>query len=224
MVIRGLPLFAGIVPVLAVSLAFWLGVRHGVLPACIPFIDGCASISATGRHLPGSLLFRAVMLPQAALLVFVWYFAARWLRALDPASRAPNAVLLAGVVGAVSLVLYVTMLGTRLPLYEFMRRFGIYFYFLGTAVAQVMLAFALLGHARRTAAVTTERIAVGLLLFCGLPFVLGVLNVVLKIVLDDANHAENRIEWLSALLMQGYFVLLHRAWVTTNFSVVVKTD
>lgn len=223
MFIRVIPLIAGIAPVLGVSLAYWLGVTHDVLPSCLPFLDGCTSISATGRYLPGSLLFRAVMLPQSVLLGFVWYFSARWLRALAPQSRTISTILVAGLIGAFALVLYVTLLGTKAPFYEFMRRFGIYFYFLGTAVAQVTLAISLLLYAKRNAQDSLRRVAGGLLLLCSLPFLLGLLNIFLKNLLADADLVENRIEWTAALLMQAYFVLLHRAWAVSGFRVAVTT-
>jgi hypothetical protein len=215
---------AGIAPVVGVSLAYWLGVNSDVLPSCVPFIDGCTSISATGRKMPGSLLFRAVMLPQSVLLLFVWYFAARWLRGIAPSSKAPDTIVYSGMIGALALVLYVTFLGTKAPFYEFMRRFGIYFYFLGTATAQLTLAIALLNYARRSAAGSLQRLAIAMLWLCGLPFVLGVLNMILKSVLDNADYAENRIEWISALLMQGYFIVVYFAWRNTGFSVNVKTS
>lgn len=224
MLIRALPLLAGIAPVAGITLAYWLGVNNDVLPSCNPYVDGCTSISATGRYMPGSLLFRAVMLPQSILLVVVWYLSARWLRAIAPTSKAAGAVMLFGLVGALCLVLYVTFLGTKAPFYEFMRRFGIYLYFLGTATAQLTLAIALWGHARRSAIPSLKRIAGAMLWLCALPFVLGVLNMVLKAVLDDADTAENRIEWISALLMQGYFVVLYLAWRDTGFSVEVRTN
>lgn len=222
MLIRILPLIAGIVPVVGVSLAYWLAVESGILPACTPFLDGCVSISATGRYLPASLIFHAVMLPQSVLLVIVWYFSALWLRSISPASKAPRAVVIAGIVGALALILYVTFLGTTGSFYEFMRRFGIYIYFLGTATAQVTLAVALFGHARRSGAMALKRLATGMLWLCSLPFALGILNLILKSVLDDADPAENRIEWIAALLMQAYFVALYTAWRHSNFSVEVR--
>ncbi|MGI9248611.1 MAG: hypothetical protein ACR2QI_06320, partial [Woeseiaceae bacterium] len=198
--------------------------NNDVLPSCIPYLDGCTSVSATGRYMPGSLVFRSVMLPQSVLLLFLWYLSAQWLRAIAPSSRAPGAIVVAGVAGALALVLYVTFLGTKAPFYEFMRRFGIYFYFLGTATAQLTLAIALLGHAKRTATSSMRRLAIAMLWLCGMPFALGVLNLVLKAVLDNPDFAENRIEWNSALLMQGYFIVLYVAWRTTRFSVIVKTN
>lgn len=224
MLIRALPLFAGIAPVAGITLAYWLGVNNDVLPSCIPYVNGCTSVSATGRYMPGSLLFRAVMLPQSILLVVVWYLSAHWLRAIAPSTKAAGAIMLSGFIGALCLVLYVTFLGTKAPFYELMRRFGIYLYFLGTAAAQLTLAIALFGHAKHNTLRSLKWIAVAMLSLCGLPFVLGVLNLVLKAVLEDADTAENRIEWISALLMQGYFVVLYLAWRRTGFSVAVRTD
>lgn len=223
MLIRFLPLVAGIAPVVGVSLAYWLAIENAALPACMPPLDGCVSISATGRYMPANLLFRAVMLPQSVLLILVWYFAARWLGSLEPMGKSNRPIVVAGVIGAVALILYVTFLGTRGPVYEFMRRFGIYVYFLGTASAQLMLAIALLRLAKQNAVQTVKRKAMAMLWLCGLPFALGVLNLVLKSVLDDADLAENRIEWIAAILMQAYFVVIYFAWRETGFSVAVDT-
>lgn len=222
MVIRGLPLIAGLAPIAGITLAYWIGVHSGPLPSCIPYLDGCTSISATGRYMPAALVFRAVMLPQSVVLVILWYFAARWLRDLSSSSKAPTTIILAGLVGAIALLIYVTFLGTKGPVYEFMRRIGIYFYFLGTAISQLTLGFALLRHAKRVRSASLKNIALIMLCLCGLPFVLGLLNLGLKSVLDDTDFIENQIEWISALLMQAYFVMLYVAWRVTRFSVIVR--
>ena len=222
MLLRALPLVAGIVPIVAIFLSYGIGVRSGVLAECNPFLDGCVSISATGRYLPASLLFHAVMLPQSALLLFIWYFASLWLRSVAPDSRAPLIVNSAGLVGALALILYVTFLGTTGSVYEFMRRFGIYLYFLGTAIAQLALALALLSRIRRGHLAHLKRATVAMLWLCILPFALGILNVVLKAVLADADAWENRIEWLAALSMQGYFVALYIAWRESDFAIEAR--
>ena len=137
MFIRGLPLITAIVPFLGINIAYWIGVEHGNLPSCNPYLDGCTSISATGRYPPGDRLFRAVMLPHSAWLVLTWYFAAHWLRSVKPGTRADKTILISGVVGAIALIIYVSYLASNDPFYEIMRRYGIYFYFLGTAIAQI---------------------------------------------------------------------------------------
>jgi hypothetical protein len=212
--IRVLPLLVGIVPVIGVAAAYWLNVNAGVLPGCMPLLDGCTSISATGRYMPGSMPFRAVLLPQAAFLVVLWWIGVGWLKQVAPASRVRPAVLFSGVVGAVALVFYVTFLGTKQPFYEFMRYFGIYFYFFGTAIAQIVLTAAMPHSGRRTA----------MLWVIATPFVLGLANWAQKLWLSDSDIFENSIEWISALLMQVWFVLLYFAWRKSGITISVRTD
>ena len=82
--LRWLPLIAGVLPLIAMFGAFAIGVSYGTLPDCNPIIDGCRSISATGRQPPGSFLFRAIMMPQAIILAFTWYLSWLWLQRLRP--------------------------------------------------------------------------------------------------------------------------------------------
>ncbi len=226
MFVRWLPLIAGVVPTIGITIAYWLGHTYGPLPSCIPYIDGCTSISATGRYPPGSFVFRAVEFPQALLLMLVWYFSIRWLRALDPglARSRERWIFTWGLVGALALIIYVTFLGTKEPIYEFMRRFGIYFYYLGTAISQLLVALSFLRIARQNSQATLRRLANTLLWLVGIPFAIGILNIVLKSVLEDPDPSENRIEWIATLLMQVYFVVLYVAWVKTGFHIKVAAD
>ena len=217
MLIRWLPLIAGIVPFVGVHVCYVIAVKHGFLPACIPYIDGCTSISATGRYPPASFLFRAVELPFAALLIVIWCLTIEWLRALksELSKTTAVAVLVSGVAGALALIVYVTFLGTKEPIYEFMRRFGIYGYFLGTVLAQLFVALSL-RDARNTA---LGRLPAVLLWLCVSPFALGLLNLAQKAVLAyaTADALENSIEWFASTLMQAYFVVLYFAWRRTGF-------
>lgn len=219
--LRFLPLLTGLVPVIAVHLSYLIAIGAGRVPACIPYIEGCTSISATGRYPPASYLFKAAMLPEAVLLVVYWWLAAAWLQALErsgnAAPRGTRHIPLVGAAGAFALIVYVTFLGSQEPVYEFMRRFGIYFFFLMTVVAQLLVAL----RARRIALLGADSrfdTIVRLMLYCSLlPFPLGALNLVLKSVLADADQAENIIEWIVVVFMQLYFVLSYAAWRRSGF-------
>jgi hypothetical protein len=180
----------------------------------MPLLDGCTSISATGRYMPGSLAFRAVLLPQAAFLIVFWWFGGMWLEKLEPGTKSRKIIFVFGVVGAIALVVYVTFLGSHLPFYEFMKRFGIYFYFLGTALAQISLTWSMpRGNLRNV-----------MLVVISTPFVLGLFNLLQKSLLVQPNNIENRIEWIAALLMQVWFVLLYFAWRESAVKITVRTD
>ncbi len=194
-----------------------------MLPSCFPYIDGCTSISSTGRHPPGSLLFRAVHLPQGVLLLFLWYFSVQWLRALHAGARRSTelVVLISGTIGGLALIVYTTYLGTTEPFYVFMRRFGIYFYFLGTVLAQLFLALSFLRHAKSLRSPALVNMARAMLWLCLTPFVLGILNLIFKALLADAHAVENRIEWIAAVSMHAYFVVLYYAWRRTKVAFAV---
>lgn len=211
MLVRGLPLVTGLVPLVGINLAYWIGVDNDILPACIPYLDGCTSISATGRYPPGDRLFRAIMLPQAVLLAVTWYLAASWLRSLSPQTKAAAPALVFGLVGAAALILYVSFLGTKEPFYEFMRRFGIYLYFLGTGIAQIVLTFGLEDSRWRRA----------MLWVLAVPWALGILNFAQKAVREDSRGLENAIEWIVSVFLQVWFLLLYVGWRRTHFRVTV---
>ena len=228
MLVRLLPLITGFVPIFAVHASYLIAIRAGVLTACIPYIDGCTSISATGRYPPASFLFKSLMTSEAILMAAYWLFSVAWLRSLErSAGRAGSSGTLTGalgVAGALFLIVYITFLGTQGPVYDFMRRFGVYLYFLFTVVAQLMLAGKVLSLSRglnfpRVVSITRYQLGIAII-----PFALGILNLVLKAVLDDAAAEENVIEWIFALLMHSYFVLSYFSWRATRFDATFSVD
>ena len=227
MPIRWLPLFAGLIPFVGIHVCYLLSVQSGYLALCIPYIDGCNSIGATGRTPPASLLFRAIELPFAGLLLVLWPLTVAWLRSLMPTLRnsTARAVLVAGTIGAIALVVYTTFLGTGEPFYTFMRRFGIYFYFLGVTFAQLFTSLALRRIAKRNPDMRLSGISNTMLVFCLAPFALGMLNLLQKAVLpyETADPLENSIEWIAAAMLQFWFISLYVAWRRTDFSLVVTS-
>lgn len=221
MLLRLLPLIAGLLPIAAIHGSYALAIQADLVPSCIPYVDGCTSISSTGRHPPASYLFKAAMLPQSVLLVAFWVVSAAWLRALERHAAQPGrsgvAIATLGCGGALALILYVTFLGTSEPFYEFMRRFGVYLYFALSVFAQLGLAW----KARRCAQLLDDAMLVTLtgwqLTLSVVPFLIGVTNLLLKAVLEDPDAVENVIEWVFALLMQIYFLLAWATWRRTRF-------
>ena len=189
--IRFLPLLTGLAPIVAVNASYLIAVSAGRLPACFPYFDGCASISATGRYPPASFLFKAVMMPEAVLLAVYWLFNVAWFRALERSAGEPGrggtAIGILGAGSALFLILYVTFLGTDEPFYKFMRRFGVYFFFLLSVLAQILLSTKVLRLAPGVYSSSVARIVKIQLMLSLFPFALGVLNLVLKAILEAAG-------------------------------------
>ena len=215
-----------LVPLAGVHIAYLIAVDYGYLQSCIPYLEGCTSISGTGRYPPASFLFKAIQMAMAVALPVFWYFSVKWLRALDPDwhSHAVWSIFASGVVGAIALIVYVTFLGTQEPFYEFMRRFGIYLYFLGTVLAQLFLAVSFRGICKGLGDRALGRMAIAMLVLCLMPFALGLLNLAQKEVLpyETADPLENSIEWFASLMMQAYFFVVYLAWRRTGLAVSVS--
>lgn len=210
------PLFAfGLVlalwPVLVVHGCYLLSLAEGHVPLCLPYWDGCTSISRAGRHGWAFFLFKAGMLPYAAALAAYWWICQRWLQALGDAGSA--AMLAAGLTGALFLVIYATFLGSDGAFYQWLRRSGIHVYFSMTFLAQALLLLSL-GRLRAGRGANWPR----WLLPLQRATVLGVVALGLGFVivgrwLDvERDRLENAIEWLAALTMQINLLLSVFGW------------
>lgn len=62
MLLRYPPLIAGLLPIVAIHLSLLIAIDAGAIQGCNPYFEGCTSISATGRYVPASYLFRPAMM------------------------------------------------------------------------------------------------------------------------------------------------------------------
>src|SRR5690606_26929280 len=117
-----LPLAVALLFAVAAHVALWLSIRDGWIEGCVPYLEGCTSISRAARHGLGNHVFRLMVLPCAALVGLHWWLAARWL-------GRGGAVAWLGAVAALALAVYATFLGTDGEAYRFMRRYGVVCFF-----------------------------------------------------------------------------------------------
>jgi hypothetical protein len=208
-----------LLPTLAVLITYGISAWQGQVPTCIPFFEGCTSISGAARRDPSIHIFRTIMLPTATAIAAYWLLVRAWLGHLGDTGRARDWLTALGVIGALFMVLYVVFLGTDGRVYSLMRRYGVTIYFAFTALAQLILAARL----DRLPAATKARVGRGVIRakagFGVVMLALGVVNI------PAANYFEvwevqNVIAWHFALLMHGYFGLTALAWRRADFQVV----
>ncbi|MEM1264294.1 MAG: hypothetical protein AAGH76_17980 [Pseudomonadota bacterium] len=208
-----------VIPIVAVIVSATIAMTLELVPRCLPLIDGCTSISATGRYPPASYVFKGTILPFTGLLALYWLVVVKWLRRLPNAApwRLANLCLGLALFSAVALAVYAVLLGSHGDAYEFMRRFGIYFFFLFTVIAQVLTALRLRASSPTHRAGTWQlRTALAML-------ALGLLNVVLKTILADPDPAENVIEWIFGLVMFLNFAPVIGPLKTQGVRIEVRT-
>ncbi len=202
-----------LVPLAAAHLAFLVSAAQGYVDACVPYWDGCTSISRAGRFGLGNTIFRSLMLPHAAQLVLFWALTWHWLRALRPdARRSTTAILLLGVVAALFLTLYACFLGVEGSIYQWLRRYGITVFFSFSVLAQ-MLVIALL----QPVASLPPALRRTMLAFAATLLLLGLASIPLRHWASDADRAMDALEWNYALLMALFYGLIGIAWSQTGF-------
>jgi hypothetical protein len=209
-----LPVAIALIPVVAVHAAWALATREGFVEPCIPYLDGCASISRVARHGTANLVFKLLMAPCALLQLVLWQRSRRWIAALARDPRCGATLAWLGVVAGVALVVYVLALGSEGMLYRFMRRYGITFYFAATYVAQLVFLRALLQRIGDRIAGSAP-VARGMTATCVAMLAVGLASVAVSgwIELPDTkDRLENLLEWHLGVLLTGWFLLHALLW------------
>jgi hypothetical protein len=195
-------LVAGVLPILAVNLAFWINVQEG-LAGCFPYLDGCWSVSRAVRDGPGLLLFKGLVLPTAVAMVLTWW----WL----PPTLSGTWTRRLGVIGALALLVYAAALGTDGDFYKWMRRYGVVFYFGCTGIAQLLVANRLWRLQREQRRGLPPWPVAAYLLLALLTWGVGLLSAFKRRLFDDpalVDQVENAAEWSFALGLALLFVVL----------------
>ena len=214
--VRVVPLLAALVPFFAVHATYLVAASYDLVDWCIPYIDSCTSISATGRKPPASYLFRATMLPSAVFMAAYWWFSHAWLRAERrtaklPHSRAGTWMLSLGLLACVGLVMYVTVLGEAGDLWARQRRAGTVLFFSFTFLSQLLLVHQL--RQLREQLPTVQGPTHGMWFLCILLLSLGILTVLIDAWDSDYYETiEDAFEWVLTLLLQTNFLLGYGVW------------
>ena len=190
------------------------------VPACVPYLTGCSSISAGGRHGAGFFMFKATILPAAAFWIVYWTLCGHWLRSCGDASgHWRRATVATGVIGALFLVLYTTFLGSDGDFYRSMRRYGTVVFFGCTFLAQLLLAYRVQGALGETWLVRIK------MFLCLAVLVEGLALVAVKnfLALEDDDWLENVAEWHTASAISFYPFLTWLMWRRSGWSLEFVT-
>lgn len=215
--VRLVALMAAVLPALAVHATYLVAASYGKVDWCLPYIDSCTSISATGRSPPASYLFRALMLPSAVIIMAYWWLNHTWLQSLNRRAgrqrrRAADWMLWLGVLACVGLILYVTVLGESGSVWARQRRIGTILFFSFTYLAQLLLTLQLRRLSTLLPSVPHWLPLAMLFNSLGL-LALGLLTIVLAAWDAQWYHSiEDAFEWVLTLLLQVNFFLGYLVW------------
>ena len=213
----------GVVPALIVITTYFVSALNGHVGWCCPVLDGCTSISATGRYGVSYYIFKAGMLPMSALLAVFWWLSREWLLSSGAEeSVATRAMVTLGCASAVFLVLYAVFLGSDGDVYRLLRRYGVNLHFGLQFLAQALLAGQLLSMSRRLPVPMPSWLAPALLSVLGLMLLIGLASIPLANVMSNRNQPQNMAAWSVALLVTAYYLLIWVAWWRSRITLRVE--
>lgn len=211
---RTLALIITILPLIISNVVYLLSAYEGFIPWCIPYIDGCTTISKAARSSDSIFIFRATMIAYGVLLIWFWIYVRQWLDQLyGHTTNIARIILWLGVVGALFFIVYIDFLGTTGEVNRFMRRYGILIYFTCTPIAQILLLrqhYHILPSLQK--GTIKPRALQYQLVIIILILAIGIVSGALDVTNTKTNESENIVEWNIALLMQLYFLGMVFLW------------
>lgn len=214
---RLIPVVIALVPIVTINVCYLLAAYFEHVSWCIPYLDGCTSISATGRSAPESYVFRATILPLSIFLLIYWVLNYHWLLVLGDKKRWPAVFILClGVISSICLILYTTVLGSIGDIFQLQRRIGATIYFSFTFLAQLIITSRLWDLKKQKIVATLGIVPEIQLLLCSTMFVVGLISIPLSVLAPDAD---NIIEWNFALLLYANFLPSYAGWKSTQFNI-----
>ncbi len=176
------------VPVSTVIVAYFLSSLGGYVDRCVPFLDGCTSISKVGRYGVSFYLYKILIIPSVILMITFWY-------QVNQHIYKSKLLLFLNITSCIFLIIYLSALGFDGKIYRFMREIGIFVFFVFTPVCQVWLTISISNE--KIKAKNIFYILIFLYLVC-------LISYLFILPLENANY-ENIIEWNFALLIFLYF-------------------
>ncbi len=223
-----LPLIAGLLPAIATVAALLISLKLDLVPSCNPFLEGCVSISRSARHGLPNLIFRALILPGATLQALTWILCAHWLRSIDPVGgRPPRGLAALGVLAGMFFVLYGAFLGSEGDIYQWLRRYGINFYFGFTYLCMLLTSARVFRLSQGGWIRVPWHMDRALGVICLLVLAFGLINLFTKsMVVDETliDQVENSLEWFASSIFTLFFVILALLWSTTRFRLRMRSE
>lgn len=222
MKVTPIAVLAAVPALIGVHVTYLLSASLQYVDWCIPYLDGCSSISEAGRREPANFVFRATVIPAAVFMMVYWKLVQAWLQSMhdDKPGYAP-VIFYLGLIAAVFLIVYAVFLGSEGKIYQLMRRYGITFFFAFTYLAQLLLTARIYRFMQRPGnriPGTLYRIKLGL---CLMQMVLGLISIPVNAADEVLKHPlRNILEWNFALLMNGYFLFTVWTWRATGFQLI----
>ena len=216
-----IPFVLGVLAIIAGNVSFILSVNEGFVETCFPYFEGCTSISKTGRQGLSFIVFKLIILPVMTLLSIYWLLSYNLIKnSIEVNKLTLKIMITSGVIGSIFGIIYASFLGSEGNIYQLLRRFGIYFFFLGTYLSQVLEVYLLFRSKK-------NHNSIYLKIMKFLSYLIGlviVFSIPIYGLIEEDDWLENVLEWNITLLIFIYFILVSLFWKEKNYLFILKSN
>ena len=210
--IEKLSIYIFTLTVFTVFFSYILSVKLSLVPSCIPFIDGCTSISRSGRYYPVNIFFKFFLFLSGFLILFYWYYNYIFFK------RKIKLIKFNFILGSLSvlfLFLYLFFLGDNSYYYKFFRKIGIFIYLLFSVISGLILSII---YYKQKKIFKTKLVNIKLYL----NFLLTISGIILFpfmiAKIENISEIRNIVSWNYFFLIQVNFLLSHLIWKNNSKS------
>jgi len=207
--------FTVLLPMVTIHITYLVSASQGYVGWCMPYLQSCTSISATGRNGLGYFLFKGAMIPALTLMAIFWFINHRWLQSVGY-SRARGIGWL-GLAASIFMLMYTMSLGHTGDAFELLRRIGVSGYIGMTGIAQISLGAMLY----RSSQGLLTRFGRRLLILSGVTLGIAIFSLILDALpAVDYSRMNHSFEWILINLMNvhgiGVAILWYKAGLAFN--------
>lgn len=204
----GLATAAAVLPFVTFNTTYLIASSLGHVPECFTYLEGCTSVSSTGRQLPETVLFKAGVLTLALVLAVHWHRAANYLQPLGLSSGGARALRSIAYVSSIALSIYAITLGLPDQQFGTLRRIGTHGFAFSSWILQI--TFVVLYRPCRTAA--TEATWRWLAVICSALLLVGLASELAKLSGMPRKTTNNIAAWNAFLVLTAFYAVLARHW------------
>ena len=199
-----------LLPLATMHVCYLLSASEQLVPWCLPWFEGCTSISRASRSGTAYFVFKAGMLPACVCMMLFWWANRHWLRHMQVE---PTTWWWLGMLAALPLALYTVVLGHAGETPYMLRRIGVVGFFGLTFLAQLGLS-ASLRHSAMSAAGRS------LLRLCGFTLLVGIVSLILGVIWPEHyDTMDDGFEWALAVLINLHTLWVAWLWQRSGFAV-----
>jgi hypothetical protein len=217
--VRPIALLTALLLFFAIHASYLMSASLQIVEWCVPYIDGCTSISRASRSQPVIFFFRSLMMPAGLGLLFCVLLLRHWLLSLGaPRNADMNLIVLVGFLAVAGLLIYCAFLGTG-AVFRPYRRYSVISFLGFFMIAQLIVCKQLTLLMKKGIGTRALKRVLQMMIAVGVAQVIfGVINIAVVPFLENNDAIENAIEWNVCGLMVTFVVLIHAGWKVTGFS------